>query len=450
MNKKPFEHIEDKIKEAAESYQPPYQEEAWDKMNALLDKEEGKKRRVIFWWMPVLLLLLAGGGYWYFNKDHKKENIASAPVKQNATGTTTSGGSESPGTSSSQTQKHLPASSGQSRMADNTPANTATPITGAGSTIKGSTINPSAKTGRSAAKRVQHKGKLTSQAVTNIETLQDEMDESKENNEQPDITTAINKPGNKNEINNTVNKKTDSLSNSNKNIITPNTIAVTEKKNEKPVETKKQASKKTNENSKLSRFYFIATLGAEAASVKFLSFENSKLAPSYGIGIGYQLSKHLSVQTGFYAGPKKYIAGHGDYHPKAGSYWSQVYIKKVDANCMVFEIPIAVNYSFLQRSTTSWFVTGGISSYIMKKEQYKYEYMRNYTPYSGAYNYTGNKNLFSVITLAAGFEKSISKKFALRAGPTIGIPISGVGEGSIKLFSAGLHAGIRFQPPSKK
>src|SRR5690348_5598541 len=57
-NKKPFEYIEDKIRQAAESGQVSYGPPEWEKMEALLDKKE-KRRRPFLWWF-ILPLIIAG------------------------------------------------------------------------------------------------------------------------------------------------------------------------------------------------------------------------------------------------------------------------------------------------------------------------------------------------------------------------------------------------------
>ena len=65
-----FEHIENKIKQAITDEQPAFDEKAWVKMEALLDKEE-KKRRPFLWLWFLLPLLLAGAGSVLYFTNHK-------------------------------------------------------------------------------------------------------------------------------------------------------------------------------------------------------------------------------------------------------------------------------------------------------------------------------------------------------------------------------------------
>jgi hypothetical protein len=64
MREEQFDHIENRIREAAENSHPGFEEAAWEKMEALLDAD--KKRRPFGWlWAlaPLLLLLVTGAGY---------------------------------------------------------------------------------------------------------------------------------------------------------------------------------------------------------------------------------------------------------------------------------------------------------------------------------------------------------------------------------------------------
>ena len=155
------------------------------------------------------------------------------------------------------------------------------------------------------------------------------------------------------------------------------------------------------------------------------------------------------MQTGFYAGRKKYIAGPEDYYPKTGSYWDMVQIVKVDASCLVYDIPLTVRYNFLLKPTTIYYATAGFSSFIMKEEDYYYYYTNNNMPHESAYTYTGNKHFFSVFNISAGIEKKLSSNFSLLAEPSLSIPISGVGDGSVKLYSAALQVGLKYNPHRK-
>ena len=60
--------------------------------------------------------------------------------------------------------------------------------------------------------------------------------------------------------------------------------------------------------------------------------------------------------------------------------------------------------------------------------------------------YTRNTHLLSTLTLAAGIEKKLSDRFIMYLEPSISIPLKGVGDGSVKLYSTGLNLGIKYSP----
>jgi len=172
----------------------------------------------------------------------------------------------------------------------------------------------------------------------------------------------------------------------------------------------KTENKKDKKNKSIEGFYLVGTIGAEASSAKLLSYKNSTIAPAYGAGLGYRFNKRLSIQTGFYAGAKKYVAGPNDYNAKPGTYLSTVKIIKVDANCMVYEVPVTLQYNWLIKPKANYYAAAGISSYIMKKEKYNYTFERNNTQYTYPYDYTKNSHLFASLQLSLGIEKQLASK----------------------------------------
>ncbi len=435
MDKKQFDYIENRIREAAENSEPAFDEYAWAKMEARLNKEDNRRHRYLLWWFLLPLVFISAGTGYYFlkNKSPETKNVQHARINSN----------EDNIEDKSVKEKNVSAEKVPTISEDNP-------------NIK---INVDVKKNKSSTQSTRQlpvsnnnivtwdvtynsnnyhrfkKGKLFSKTnpgeIADINAHSSEVDSS---NIILD-TTAINKITADTSIvilSDTVTQK-DSLK---------NTIVVN-----LPDSSKKDNLKKSTS----SRFYFLASVAADIGSVKFLSFQNSQLTPKIGIGIGYQLSKKLCVQTGFYAGEKKYVAGPNDYTAKYGTYYDTVDIVKVNANCLVYDIPITLRYDFLQKPTIKYYTTIGISSFIMKREDYYYYYNYRYNgmPHEHAYQYTGNKNLFSVFNFSIGLEKKLSPYFSLLAEPYFSIPLSGVGEGSVKLYSAGLQVGLKYTPYRK-
>ena len=427
-NKKQFEYIENKIKEAAGNNKPVFEESAWKKMEALLDTKE-KKRRPFFWLWFLLPLLLAGGWGAYIMlqppaASEKENEIISQANTEKAI------------------KKILPVDSGASsfmpanKMITPVSKNPASQKNNPGKNITASTI----KIKQPGYKMAENQYKAAFEEDNIIIALPEKKLTG------TNVTVKVNTPAVGKEDDKPVLLIAKQIKND-----TVKTVVIQQqinKENGNLVSNKKKGAIKKSSNTK--GFYLLASAGADAASVKLFSFSNSTATVKYGLGIGYQFGNKWSVQTGLYVTNKKYIAGPGDYNAKEGSYWNMVQIKKVKAACLVYEIPVTVKYNFIQKPATTYYAAIGASSYILKKEDYNYYYTRDNIYHEASWQYTGNKHLFSLLTLAAGIEKKLSQKISLVAEPSLSIPLSGVGDGRVKLFSTTVQIGIKYQPFKKR
>ena len=451
MNKRSFKDIEQLIKNAAEAHEPAFDEEEWKKMEVLLDKENDTKKPFAFWWLLPLLIGGAVISYFAFNKDKIKDNpqeIAvqknNDPAKENINFNTVEVNKnlKEPGQINSTNNKDKFTNTDNDKNANapvsvkaNKPSATNNNLSshralraGPGGKITGEELFTKQNLVEKA------KGKMNAEIAPALPVSDDENAENKTTTNTPD-------PGwnNSNEV-----KKTEEAL-----VVKINADNTDEKEIEKIIDSviTKSVTDKKSKNS-ISKFYVIVNGGAEANGVKL--FAADKITGRAGLVTGYQLTKNISVQTGFFISNKKYIAGKNDYKTKAGSYWSMVDIKSIDANCKVYEIPLQVRYDFAPGKKLNIFATAGLSSYIMKKEAYYFYYDRSGTAHQAGVSYTGNKNLFSVLRLSAGIEKKISKNFSVFASPGIAVPLAGVGEGEVKLYSTDLMIGLKFSPSRKK
>ena len=467
-SEKQFKYIEEKIKEAANAAGYPFNEASWKKMEALLDKKKDK-RRPFFWIFGALLfgvLLLVGvilyqsgnkndqlqnTGKQIDNKNNNKkergvdgadkvaiENTASPEHK--VTNTTT------PASDNIYTDKDIIAAadnnpdkknaSGQ-KISKQNPVTDFTPLINLNS--KNTRVNKIQKTKNNNNDNYNavNKNMYTDKTRFAVKIITPEMENDRGNNENKTAVDAD-----------------DALANT-RNVITdlPKTDIAKPGETAKPDTTLKKTNtatkpenKKDKKHKTISGFYLVGAIGAEASSAKLFSYKNSSVMPAYGAGLGYRFNKRISLQTGFYAGAKKYVAGPGDYNVKPGSYLSTVKIIKVDANCMVYEVPVTLQYNWLIKPKTNYYASVGVSSYIMKKEKYNYTFERNYTQYTYPYDYTKNSHLFASLQLSLGMEKQIARKLFIQVAPTVSLPLQGVGEGSVKIFTTRLLVGLKYLP----
>ena len=404
-----YKYIEDKIIEAANASDHAFNEGSWEKMEALLDQKKDK-RRPFFWIFSAIILggLFLGTGIIYqaVNKNKQSMNTGKQIASKNTDRQTQSSLNGTDDLVTVQQQTVLPGTS-----TNNT--------------------NTVADHYNKAGKNI-YKSKAKSALQITVPKLQNDLDKTEiKTRNATDTYIADTK------------KITDQKET---NITKPETVTKPDAVLDKTGAVTKTENKKDKKKKSNAGLYLLAAAGIEANATRLLNFTNSSITPVYGVGLGYQFNRRLSVQTGFYAGAKKYIAGPNDYTAKAGSYLTTVKIVKVDANCMVYEVPITVQYNWLIRPKANYFATVGLSNYIMKREKYNYTFERNNIQYSYPYDYTKNSHLFASLQLSLGLEKQIGHKLLIQARPVVNIPLRGVGDGSVKIFTAGLQVGLKYFP----
>lgn len=190
------------------------------------------------------------------------------------------------------------------------------------------------------------------------------------------------------------------------------------------------------------RFYAGVAGGVDATTIKFQKIENAGAA--YGLLFGYQFNKKWSVETGAFL-EKKYYYTEGKYFNalKAGipPSWQ---VDNISGNCKMIEVPVSLKYNFSAHKNSNWFVTAGSSSYFMKKQNYNYDYYYgSWGPYPSKKSYdTSSTYLFSNISLSVGYSHRLGNFGDLRVEPYLKLPVSGIGIGSLPMFSTGLQVGI--------
>ncbi len=191
----------------------------------------------------------------------------------------------------------------------------------------------------------------------------------------------------------------------------------------------------------LSKFELSALIAADVSTVQFKSID--KISGSFGVGLSYAISKKLSIATGFVVSRKLYTADSTDYE-NAPAWGNPMYkLQNIDANCLVYEVPLNVQYQFKRSKKNSWYAISGLSTYFMKNEAYDYNF--NWYGQTKKLSYTivdKNNQLLSVLNLAVGYRRQFSNKLSYQLTPFLKVPLTGIGEGKVALYSAGLQLSI--------
>ena len=433
-----FEEFDNKIQQAADHHHPTYDEQAWTKMEKLLNQhlpqKKDDKRRIIFF---LLLFLLLGGGAMFLFINKAQQPKQSLTNKQSSS-LENSSINKTDNTIPEKVEQTIPtiASDKKINEVDNKNELISSPLVVKPSLLKqqeAETIFKNKKGEKSYSPVKNNQNIVVNQSILS-------KNEKQINNNTPSIESVTKNNTSNNAVHENNNAEKNIISQTEKQVPTSN-ISQTEdnNKNDKPVnakttdKTKKTSAKKTNS------FFFTLSMAPDLSGTGVVEKPGTMKLTS-GAGMGYTFNK-FTLRTGFYSARKVYTASPDEYHPPS-SFWNYYpNLKSVDADCKVYEIPLLLSYNFGNSTKQSWSATAGLSSYLMKRETYHYSYkdQLGQPRYKTWTIYNENQHYFSVLTLSAGYQRNINNTFFVSAEPYLKMPLSGVGYGKIKLNSVGFQ-----------
>ena len=441
-----FEEFDKKIKEAAENHHPAYDEQAWAKMNKLLDKHmpEKEDRRRRFAWLFFLLFLVGGAGVFYAvqslvspksisqesslpqNRSSEKatgnpdlSSKVSETGKMNQTGNSTISIKEPVGSTGDpaniQSEKRNELTSVKENRMQEKRANPLSTFPGTGSNSinrnsSNNTMNTPVTTSFQSgiAKKKKKVPEVATSAVVKVSP-----DKTPASPLESDKTTAV--PDPMAQTSSAVPPADPALANQNAIQQHKDTAVV---KVAVPLEENPVVVQKKQSSKKPSRFILTLSAGPDASFTK--NGNLGPIIPVTGVGIGYIYRERLSIRAGFYNAAKVYTANPDAYKAPANFYTYYPYLVKVDADCRVYEIPVSIGYHFGTRKNHSWFVSGTLSSYLMKRETYNYSYKTSAWGTVQQREWTlnnQNQHLFSVLGLSGGYQRKITDRISFIAEP---------------------------------
>ncbi len=166
-----------------------------------------------------------------------------------------------------------------------------------------------------------------------------------------------------------------------------------------------------------------------------------------GIGLEFFIWRHASLNTGLIFTNSLYTAGVEGYKPPYPGFWNK-YDKpdNIQGQCKIVDIPLDIKVYVLQKKKNRFFISSGLSSYLMLNEKYNYVYKSYaHSPYKGYEVKNKNQHYFQIFNLSAGYERAIGNKWAFQANPFVKIPLSGVGAGEIKLLNLGVFLSLHYR-----
>jgi len=163
---------------------------------------------------------------------------------------------------------------------------------------------------------------------------------------------------------------------------------------------------------------------------------DTKISSNIGVLATYAITNKISVTTGAIYSRKLY--NYGGIGSAGTAYMKNAW--QVDADCIVLDVPLNVNYTFLKRRNYSIGVNSGLSSYFMLNEKYKYISGPQGGPQKISELEIKNQNqhIFGVANLSLSFERKITNSLSLGIQPFVKLPLTGIGNGNARLKSTGV------------
>lgn len=423
--------MDKKIQDAASDQQPPFQEKDWNRMESLLDKHlpQEKKKRPFFLWL--LFLLLVGTPVLLMLTTYKRPpDLVAEKISSPA---------KAPSGTPSAVENPL--------LTPGIPGETERPVTEPLISKTGSSQKP-LFTSRPSNQRERQPREKEEKTLTNPGLPVQESNEpsvplkTPTTREETETTaaqgsTTINAPA-------VPVPATDSAIKT--DTVTGKDNPPSKEKEEEPVA--KNKTPKSNKTGGKLQINFSA--GPDLTMVGMNKTGQWKM--QYGIGLSYALSKRWQIRTGFLASRKLYTADSSDYHPPKNFWNYYTNLQKIDADCLVFEIPVNVVYTFPSTKKHQWFVSAGVSSYLMKEENYEYYYKNSWgqPAYRSWSTENENNHFFSILQLSGGYQYNFSERFSLMTEPYLKLPLGGVGFGKVKLSNTGVLFTVGYKPFLKK
>jgi hypothetical protein len=474
------EEMDKKIRAAAESDAHGYDDKAWKGMELLLDKhlpQEKKRRRIIFF---LLIGLLVAGIPAFYMIRKTSSSSGNNPLIENTTqGNSKNTKNNSQPGSSDQQQKPGTATNNTTNTTSSLPATEtiipATDDTKANTTITAAPAT-SLKSDPSMSIQVKNSGIGSTKPSTNNQNQPDKIKPRTQPAKQtitisngparsttpgdpvtqvppPVVTSPIVAAPVTNDATKTDAPKGDVA----KNETATDETSEKETKTDSTTiaKTEAPAKKEKKKNSVAGKFIISASAGPDLSSV---GTKTGKWRGQYGVGIGYAINDKWTIRTGFYVARKIYTADSTNYKTNfntigGGVPYPNIYkLDEIKANCLVYEIPVSIMYNFPRSKNHSWFISGGVSSYLMKSERYDCSYVNNSGQWqTHTYNFKNeNSHLFSVINISGGYQYYFNNRLSLMAEPYLKIAAGGVGQGEVKLNSTGVLFTLGYKPFQKR
>ncbi len=170
------------------------------------------------------------------------------------------------------------------------------------------------------------------------------------------------------------------------------------------------------------------------------SFSDSQPGTNGGVLFSVGVTRKFTISTGAVYAKTPYSTDFYNYHT---GYQFKTNPESVSADCRVLDIPLNVDYRLFAKGKNSFSVGSGLSSYIMLRENYHYNYAIPGTPGPTDFDIQNkNRYFMGVLNLDATYQRKLNSKLSLALQPYLKLPLTDIGNGQVQLLSTGMAVGL--------
>jgi hypothetical protein len=211
-------------------------------------------------------------------------------------------------------------------------------------------------------------------------------------------------------------------------------------KEESVLQSEVEAAKapyKLTENEK--GWYAGVIVGMDLSSIHFNA---PKTGTNKGLLFGYAVNERWSIETGMYWDQKRFYGAGTYFRPSNYTLPPGVTMLAVTGDSRLYEWPVNIRYSIIP-NRNKLFVTAGLSSYFMRRENYEYEYEQNGQYGKNYASYTNqSNNMLAVVNMSLGYSYKLGSLGTVRMEPYVKIPLKDLGVNNMPVMSTGINIGF--------
>ncbi len=202
----------------------------------------------------------------------------------------------------------------------------------------------------------------------------------------------------------------------------------------------KLLSKLKKKQSNTRSFFITLLAGPDVSTIKFQKVTHTGF--NIGTMAGYHFTSRFSLQTGLIYNKKTYYSKGQYFSTKNLNTPADYFIKTVDGNCKMYELPVVGSYR-LSSKKNGLVINAGISSYLMKGENYDYFVVHNGYAYTKNASYKNHSVNFAAAAIGGiTLRNKVSNNTTLNVEPYFKIPLRGVGIGRLPITSGGINLSL--------